>query len=81
VGPCEAIDLFPQGDPETIVYLPEGESIVGLSIRGLEGSLMLGIKEDECGRPVSCAVTNELYIDTSVPAQSNPRRRIEGESE
>lgn len=74
---AHAIDRFPQGDPETVVLLPEGESIVGLSIRGLDGPLMLGIKEDEFGRPISCAVTNQLCVDTGVPAQSNPRRIIQ----
>lgn len=68
-------DLAPQGDPETVVLLPSGQgSLVGLHIRGVTGRhLMLGIREDELGRPEACAITNELYIDTS-RAQSNPRR-------
>lgn len=60
-------DLVAQGDPETVVLLPSGQgSLVGLHIRGITGRhLMLGIREDELGRPEACAITNELYIDTS----------------
>lgn len=74
------IDTEPQGDPETVVLLP-GCSLVGLYIRGVVGNVMLGIREDEVGRPVSCAVTNAFGVDTGWPAQSNPRRSMEGESE
>ena len=63
------IDLFPQGDPETVVVLPHG-SLIGLYIRGLYGHVMLGIREDAYGRPVSCAVTDELYLDTSKPLRN-----------
>lgn len=56
-----------QGDPETVVYLQSGESIVGLDIRGLTSSIMLGIREDQVGRPLSCAVVTDLYVDTSDP--------------
>lgn len=63
----DAIDKTPQGDPETVVILPHG-SLIGLKIRGLYGHVMLGIREDEQGHPVSCAVTDELFIDT------HPRR-------
>ena len=67
-------DRVPQGDPDTVVLLPHG-AIVGLYIRGLpEGKVMLGIREDAEGQPVSCAVTNELHIDTSRSLQSNPHR-------
>ena len=69
----EPADLFPQGEPETVVFLPSKESLIGLHIRGLEDHVMLGIREDECGRPISCAMTNELHIDT-LHLQSNPRR-------
>ena len=71
-------DLVAQGDPETVVLLPSG-ALVGLHIRGITGRhLMLGIREDECGRPEACAITNELYIDTS-RMQSNPRRWHRGD--
>ena len=39
--------------------------------RGVPELVMLAIREDECGRPVSCAMANALHVDTS---QSNPRR-------
>ena len=76
VDPC---DLMAQGDPETVVLLPRG-SLLGLYIRGLEDHVMLGIREDAEGRPVSCAVTNELHVDTS-QVQSNPRRRSDSEDD
>ena len=61
------IDTRPQGDPETVVLLPDGESLVGLYVRGLkDGKAMLGIREDQFGRPISCSVTDEIWIDTSV---------------
>ena len=61
------IDTRPQGDPDTVVLLPEG-ALVGLYIKGLrEGKVMLGIREDAEGQPVSCAVTNEIWIDTAAP--------------
>lgn len=63
----DTIDRFPQGDPETVVILPRG-SLIGLQIRGVLGGVMLGIREDEHGQPVSCAVTDDLFIDT------HPRR-------
>lgn len=66
-------DRVPQGDPDTVVLLPHG-SLLGLHIMGLPGHVMLGIREDAEGQPVSCAVTNELHIDTSRVWQSNPRR-------
>ena len=58
------LDLMAQGCPECVVYLPNHESLVGLYIRGLEAQTMLGIREDRFGRPVSCAITTELFIDT-----------------
>lgn len=71
----DARDLVPQGDPETAVFL-HGSSIVGLHIRGVEGHVILGIREDAAGHPLTCAITCEIQIDTitRVPAQSNPRR-------
>lgn len=64
----------PQGDPEIVVLLPYGQgSLVGLRIRGVGPLTMLGIREDELGRPEACAITNTLYIDTA-RVQSNPRR-------
>lgn len=69
----DPIDRMPQGDPETVVLLPYG-TLLGLHIlRSGFGQIMLGIREDEHGQPISCAVTNELQIDYP-PAQSNPRR-------
>jgi hypothetical protein len=62
-----------QGDPETVVLLPSGESLIGLYILGVGRQIMLGIREDREGRPLSCAVVNNLCIDTS-RVQSNPRR-------
>ena len=64
-------DLVAQGDPETVVLLPDGGSLVGLLIRGVEGHTMIGIREDECGRPESIAVGIVVEI---APHQSNPRR-------
>lgn len=67
-------DLMPVGDPETVVFLPCGETLVGLHVRGLtEGDLMLGIKCDELGRPEGCAIGMDLIVDV-VPVQSNPKR-------
>lgn len=61
--PLEPADLAPQGDPETVVFLPGARgSIVGLRILGLEDHVMIAIKEDNKGRPQSCAITNELKI-------------------
>lgn len=76
-------DTVPQGDPDTVVLLPDG-ALVGLYIRGLtNGHVMLGIREDAEGRPMSCAVTNAIYIDTARPKMdmtllSNPRRPQHG---
>lgn len=75
-------DLVAQGEPETVVLLPNGEVLIGLHIRGVKGGhAMLGIREDEFRRPVSCSVTNELYIDTTASKMrmdllSNPRRVV-----
>lgn len=61
--PIESADLLAQGDPETVVFLPGARgSIVGLRILGLEDHVMIGIKEDIHGQPISCAITNELQI-------------------
>lgn len=75
-------DREPQGDPETVVLLPCGQgSLVGLRIKDWPGDVILGIREDEVGRPVSCAVTSAFGVDTSA-WQSNPRRVAEsGETE
>lgn len=81
----EETDLRSQGDPETVVLLPKCGALVGLHIKSgdgrarLEQHIMLGIREDDQGQPVSCAITNELEIDTSIPAQSNPRRHTDTE--
>lgn len=72
----EETDLQPQGDPETVVFLPSRESLLGLHIKGLSDHVMLGIKEDAFGFPVSCAITNEVQIDT-MHVQSNPRRHAD----
>lgn len=67
-------DLVAQGDPDTVVLLPDC-TLLGLYIRGVEGQVMLGIKEDREGYPVSCGVG--IAMDTtSVPHQMNPRRII-----
>lgn len=77
----DPLDRVSQGDPETVVLLPGGQgSLVGLLIRGVGAQTMLGIREDEFGRPEACAITNELYIDTS-RVQSNPRRHGYGYTE
>lgn len=69
-------DFQPQGDPETVVLLPHG-ALVGLHILNSGfGAVMLGIREDEHGQPVSCAVTNTLQI-VYPPSQSNPKRHID----
>lgn len=71
----EPKDRFAQGDPETVVFLPGGDSLIGLYIRDLEDAqhVMLGIREDRDGQPVSCAVGNLLHIDPH-PSQRNPNR-------
>ena len=68
----DARDLAPQGDPETVVFMPHHEQIEGLHIRGLEVDVMLGVRVTSTGVPLSCAVTNEIALD--VAPQSNPRR-------
>lgn len=70
-------DRVSHGDPDTVVLLPSG-ALVGLYIRGVPGQIMLGIREDANGQPVSCAVTNALLIDTSCRRwPSNSRWRPE----
>lgn len=69
----EQSDLQAQGDPETVVFLPQNGSLVGLHIKGVEDHVMLGIREDMQGHPISCAITNEVEIDAR-PLHSNPRR-------
>lgn len=69
-------DAVAQGDPETLVILPRGGSLVGLYIKGVSGTAMLGIREDAEGQPVSCAIGSVEEIDTS-PVQSNPRRHVD----
>jgi len=71
----DPIDRMPQGDPETVVYLPTG-ALLGLHIRGMLGPMMLGIREDAEGQPVSCAVVNSLQIDTM---QLKPKRHEDRE--
>ena len=69
----------PQGDPETTVYLEGGGTLVGLYIRGLpdHGHVMLGIREDITGQPVSCAIDHLFRIEHD-PVQRNPNRPIQG---
>lgn len=69
----EEVDLRPQGDPETVVFLRQRGSLLGLNIRGLPDHVMLGIRENERGELIGCAITNELRIDT-YDVHSNPRR-------
>lgn len=72
----EPKDRVAQGDPETVVLLPEG-SLLGLYVKGTKhGPIMLGIREDRDGHPVSCAITQELRVD--YPLHSNPRRPKHG---
>ena len=59
------------GEPETVVFLPQGGTLVGLYIPGVGAQTVLGIREDRAGQPVSCAVTNEMPVDSF---QSNPHR-------
>lgn len=71
----DPIDLVPQGDPETVVLLPDGTSLIGLHIRGLEGLHMLGILRDAQERPISFASADSvLHVDT---LHSNPRRHVD----
>lgn len=78
----DASDLTAQGEPETVVLLPHGGALVGLHIKGgeddarIDQHIMLGIREDERGQIVSCAITNELNIDT-LHLQSGPRRVLD----
>lgn len=66
----EETDLASQGDPETVVFLAKS-TLLGLYVKSgedrahLEHHVMLGIREDMAGRPVSCAITNQLHIDTA----------------
>lgn len=66
-------DAAPQGDPERVVDVPGGGSLVGLQIKGLPGPVMISIREDHDGVPLACAITKPLPLDTS-RMQSNPRR-------
>jgi hypothetical protein len=59
------MDDTPQGEPETVVELPSGESILGLYVRGLLCHLMLGIRLDDLGQPSRCAIVTQIAIDTS----------------
>jgi hypothetical protein len=56
----ETLDRMPQGEPETIIRLPDGR-LLGLKIRGVEKNKALGIRVDQLGRPESCSV---LDVDT-----------------
>lgn len=73
-------DQTAQGDPETVVLLPTGGALVGLYIKGVTGTSMLGIREDTEGQPVSMAIGDLLEIDTS-RVQSNPRRAPDREDD
>lgn len=53
-----------QGPPETVVYLPSGESLVCLHILGLRVDTNLGIRLSRAGVPLTCAVVTELVIST-----------------
>lgn len=68
-------DQRAQGDPETVVRLPTGDTLVGLHILGVDGYPMLGIREDREGFPVAFAAADVDVIDAAV--QSNPRRRVD----
>lgn len=74
-------DLVSVGDPEIVVFIAGGGTILGLHVVGLEdGDKMIGIRCDELGRPESCAVTNELFVEHEpFNVQSNPRRIAERE--
>lgn len=60
-------DRMGQGEPETVVLLPNGDALIGLLVPGVLCDLVLWIREDRVGAPVSCAVVNALRIDTSQP--------------
>ncbi len=77
----EDTDLIPQGDPETVVFLPNRERLEGLYVRGLETDLMMGIRVTEFGLPLSCAITLEIALDLPIPVQSNPIRRADDVSD
>lgn len=62
-------ELLPQGDAETKVFLPGGEVLLGLYIKGVRSPSMLGVRVDELGRPLSCAWG--VALDEG---QSNPVR-------
>lgn len=74
----DPVDRVAQGEPETVVEWPEWPdgTFIELSIRGWVCPLLLGVRLDASGRPVSCAVTNAFGVETGWPAQSNPRRVI-----
>jgi len=55
-------DRVPQGDPEWTVCLPR-DTLIGMLIRGLSEPVVLGIREDALGWPVSCAVTTHIALD------------------
>ena len=77
----DPLDRMAQNDgkgPETEVLLPSG-TLIGLTIRGVAGHVILGIRLDRHSRPESCAVTNAFGVDTGWPAQSNPRRVLDDE--
>lgn len=76
-------DFFPQNEghgAETVVDLPDGSRLLGLHIHGVEGYPMLGVKVDMFGRPISVAREEAVfYVETQVPAQSNPRRQVDSD--
>lgn len=79
----DPIDQLPQGDPETVVSLPNGETLISLMIRDVDEYPMLPIRLDVLGRPVSVAregLTIEFdNITSDVPLHSNPKRVIDNE--
>ena len=73
----DPLDRVAQNDgkgPEVEDVLPNGETLIGLHIRGVAGHVILGIRLDRHSRPESCAVTNAFGVETGWSAQSNPRR-------
>jgi hypothetical protein len=49
-------DVRPQGDPETVVCLSTS-TLIGLNIIGSGfGDVLLGVREDMDGQPVTCVI-------------------------
>lgn len=72
-------DSEPQGEPETIIVLAKGESLLGLHIHGLTRRRILGVRTDRDGDPLTCAIVDAWRINTTyIPRQRRRRKKRNG---